>query len=452
MTLHTRLNLVLAGLSATFVAVLLVADVNTARLAIEQEISASNLVATQLLGRLAVAYSPEGNTTTLLRFLDELGRIKRNDLTLLSAAGATLYRSPPSTYKAGRSAPGWFARLLAPDLQPARIELPSGQRLLVAPDASRAILDAWDRILRLLIVAAGMLALLYALASWVVARALAPFPLIAAGLTRIRRGELDYRLPPLPGPEAQTIGAAFNGMAAAVQEKVVAERKALDAEMRLAEQHEFDRVLEQRLDAERRAIAHELHDEFSQSVTAIRSLALAIRARLGERDAGIEESARLIAEEAARLHDAMHGLIPRLAPLTLDTLGLGETLENLRRDWQRRSPSVSIALRYDVRAELGASIALAVYRVVQEGLINALRHAAPARVDIDVGSDGTRIRATVADDGSGLPAEVSRPGCFGLRGLAERVAGLGGQLALTRRAPRGASLQADIPLHAGPPE
>ena len=56
----------------------------------------------------------------------------------------------------------------------------------------------------------------------------------------------------------------------------------------------------------------------------------------------MSEAARLISDEAARLYDAMHGLIPRLAPLSLDTLGLAATLENLVRDWQRRHPAVNI--------------------------------------------------------------------------------------------------------------
>jgi two-component system sensor histidine kinase UhpB len=102
-------------------------------------------------------------------------------------------------------------------------------------------------------------------------------------------------------------------------------------------------------------IAHELHDEFSQSVTAIRSLALAIT-QGGRHDPATMEAARLIAEEAARLYDAMHGLIPRLVPLSLDTLGLAETLESLVRDWQRRTPSVELSLRQELLADPGPSV------------------------------------------------------------------------------------------------
>jgi len=146
-------------------------------------------------------------------------------------------------------------------------------------------------------------------------------------------------------------------------------------------------------------IAHELHDEFGQSVTAIRSLAQAIAAQGGVRDPATGDVARLISDEAARLYDAMHGLIPRLAPLSLDTLA-----------WPRRSrlgsrlaaapSSIALSLHLELSIELGPSIALAVYRVVQEGLINALRHARASRVDIAVRCDARRILATVTTTAS----------------------------------------------------
>jgi two-component system sensor histidine kinase UhpB len=91
-------------------------------------------------------------------------------------------------------------------------------------------------------------------------------------------------------------------------------------------------------------------------------------------------------------------------------------------------------------------VALAIYRVVQEGLINALRHAQPSHVDVNVESDGNAIVITVSDDGTGLPAEWSRPGHFGLRGLADRVEHLGGTFTVGNCPERGVRLTAKIPL------
>ena len=144
----------------------------------------------------------------------------------------------------------------------------------------------------------------------------------------------------------------------------------------------------------------------------------------------------------------MHGLIPRLAPLTLDTLGLAANLESLARDWQRRHPMVALTLRHDLPPDLGSSVTLAIYRVIQEGVINAIRHANPSRVDVEVRGDPQHIIATVTDDGIGLPAEWSKPGHFGLRGLNDRVTQLGGSFHVGNAAGGGTLLTAEIPLAA----
>ena len=444
MRLHTRLNLVVAGLTAVFVAVLIAEEIQSTRSSVREEIEAANQVASQLLGRLAVIYSRTGGTTVVLEFLQQLGHVRANDIILRSPAGEVLYRSPPPVYKAGRAAPAWFQRLLAPQTARHTFPLPGGVQLVIEAQPSRAILDAWDDLRRLLVLAVVMLAVVNGLAFWLVERALAPFPVIAQGLERIQRGELTFRLPPLPGLEAGAIGAAFNRMAQAVEDNVQAERKAHEAETRLEERRELAQLVEQSVEEERRLIAHELHDEFGQSVTAIRSLALAIATQSHE--SGMVDTARLISDEAGRLYDAMHGLIPRLMPVSLDTLGLAETLENLVRDWQRRYPSVELTLRHDLPADLGPSVTLTAYRVVQEGLINALRHAQAARIAIDLNSSVQGMKITVRDDGVGLPAEWSRPGHFGLRGLADRLARLGGTLDVRSHAPSGVLLTAEIPL------
>jgi two-component system, NarL family, sensor histidine kinase UhpB len=448
MRLRTRLNLVVAALSAAFVIVLIAAEVESTRTSVREEIEAANRVAAQLLGRLTAVYSQVGGPDLVLHFLQQLGRVRANEVSLQTASGEILYRSPPAVYKAGREAPAWFAHLLAPQPVTYTIQLRGGVLLLVQSQSSRAVLDAWDDITRLSAIAAGMFIIVNGLAFWSVKRALDPFPVIADGLKRIEEGDLDFRLPPLAGNEAHAIGAAFNRMARAVQDKVLAERKAHDAEARLEERREMASLADQRVEEERRLIAHELHDEFGQSVTAIRSLAQAIATQGGARDPATGEAARVISEEAARLYDAMHGLIPRLTPLSLDTLGLAATLDSLVRDWQRRHPSMALSLRQDLPVDLGPSIGLAIYRVVQEGLINALRHAQASRVDIVLQCDARSITVTVTDDGVGLPADWARPGHFGLRGMADRVRQVGGAFEIGNHDGRGVRLTADIPLGA----
>lgn len=448
MKLRTRLNLVLTGVTAVFVAALVADQIRDTRSSIREEIEAANHVAVQVIGQLAVAYSAEGGEPAVAKLLEQLGHVRANEITLRNAAGELIYRSPPAVYKAGREAPAWFTRLLAPHPARQAYELSGGTQLMIEAQPSRAILDAWDDLTRLVILAAVMLIILASLAFWLVDRALAPFPVIVEGLERLIHGDLSYRLPPLSGAEARAIGSAFNRMAQAVADNVQAEREAREAQARLEERRELSLVVEQSVEEERRLIAHELHDEFGQSVTAIRSLAMAIATQSAE--PGSAAAARLVCEEAARLYDAMHGLIPRLAPLALDTLGLAAALESLVRDWQQRHASPALSLRHQLPSDLGTRVALAAYRVVQEGLVNAVRHAQATRVDIDVSAAAESLTVTVVDDGVGLPSEWPRPGHFGLRGLAERVENLGGTLRVHNVEPHGMCLSAAIPLAARP--
>jgi two-component system sensor histidine kinase UhpB len=446
MKLLTRLNLIVAGLTATFVIVLIFAEIADTRSSVSEEVEAANRVGSQLLGRLASIYSREGGPRLVLEFLQQLGHVRANDVLLRSPAGEVLYRSPPATYKAGREAPRWFVSLLAPRVPKQTFLLPGGVQLVIEANPSRAILDAWDAFRRLFLIGALMLVIVNGLAFWLVKLALAPFPVIVAGLRRVEEGDLAFRLPELAGFEAHSIGAAFNRMAQAVQDKVQAERKAIEAETRLEEGRELARVVEQRIEEERRLIAHELHDEFGQSVTAIRSLAMAIATQ--SPNPATSDTARLISDEAGRLYDAMHGLIPRLVPLSLDTLGLADTLENLVRDWQRRYPAVKLTASHDLSTELGPTVALTIYRIAQEGLINALRHGQPSRVDIELHTNAGDMVLTVTDDGVGLAPDWSRPGHFGLRGLAERVEHLDGTFTVGNHASHGVRLTARIPLVA----
>jgi hypothetical protein len=104
MRLRTRLNLVVAGLSAAFVIVLIAAEVQSTRTSVREEIEAANRVASQLLGRLVAVYSRVGGPDLVLQFLRQLGRVRANEVYLQSPTGEVLYQSPPATYKAGREA------------------------------------------------------------------------------------------------------------------------------------------------------------------------------------------------------------------------------------------------------------------------------------------------------------------------------------------------------------
>jgi two-component system sensor histidine kinase UhpB len=293
------------------------------------------------------------------------------------------------------------------------------------------------------------LVLINVLVFWYVGRTLRPFATILTGLARLERGDYAARLPALPGREAASIGNAINRMAAAVDGQLQARLAAYEAQRSLAESREIARQIEHHTEHERREMARELHDELGQSVTAIRSVANSLVHRLGERDAAGREMAALISSEAARLYEVMHGLIPRLTPLALDSLGLADALADLVGGIRQRPDAPQIDLKLQaLPAELNAELALAAYRVVQEALNNALRHSGAGRIDIVASASDAGLRITVEDNGAGLPYDWQRPGHYGLRGLRERLRGLGGELQIeSLPAPRsGVRVSAQLPL------
>lgn len=456
--LRLKINLIVGALTVGFVAVLMVLQLRGMRESVNEETMAANRVAGQLLNRTAWQYAAQG-MPAMLNFLQNLGRVRSNDITLLDENGAVLYRSPPSPYKAGRDAPGWFADLVLPRHSVQSIQFPGG-RLDVASNATRSVLDAWDAIVPLALGGMILLVLVNALVFWVVGRTVRPFGRIVAALDQLQAGRFEVALPPLPGTEAAAIGSAFNRMVGVLQHHIDTEKRAARAEEQLSDSRELTRWIDHHVEQERRMIARELHDELGQSVTAIRSLALSVAQRVHALDPASEQAAHLIADESSRLYDAMHGLIPRLTPLVLDNFGLADALADLVERTRRSHPELDLALTARIGGvALSAEAALALYRAAQEGITNALRHGQAQRiglvVDAEAPADGRpgRITLRLQDDGIGLAtgpatASVAGAGHHGLRWLAERVQSLQGRFHIGPAEARGTLLQVELPLAA----
>ena len=114
LTLRLKINLIVGVLTLLFVATMLALELRSMRESVREEVVAANRVAAQLLDRTVWRYAAQG-TPALLGFLQGLGRVRSNDISLFGADGKLLYSSPPSPYKAGRDAPDWFERLIAPE-------------------------------------------------------------------------------------------------------------------------------------------------------------------------------------------------------------------------------------------------------------------------------------------------------------------------------------------------
>jgi len=230
-------------------------------------------------------------------------------------------------------------------------------------------------------------------------------------------------------------------------------RRRNEAQARLAESLAEQRRLAQRYlllqEAERKALARELHDELGQYLNAIKIDAVALRdAAPGETTR--QSGATSIIANADHVYRTVGGLVRRLRPVGLDELGLAAALEHIVDGARSRSPDTRFTLSITGNLEhLGEASDLTLYRLVQEGLTNCIKHAAASEVKIELVRDddraGDRITLAVTDDGKGADWTQHHDG-LGLVGMRERVESLGGTLEVTTAPGRGFRFVAAFPV------
>jgi two-component system sensor histidine kinase UhpB len=447
MSLRLQINLIIAVLMSLFIGTVVYQLIQDTRSSVREEIEGSNQVAAQLFTRVSWVYEVSG-LSGMLNFLDELGRVRANDVFLYDPAGALVYSSPPSAYKSGRDAPRWYARLVSPSVQREEIRIGDG-RLVVQANSSRAVLDGWDTLTRLLWIGAIALAVVNAVIFWLTGRVLHPLQTVMKGLQRMEQGDYEARLPILTGKEGRLMSLAFNRTAQAVADSAAAQKVASEARQRLQENRELTQMIQSHIEEERRSIARELHDELGQSITAIKSIGQSILQRPDRHDERVSEAARIIVDTAGHMYDAVHEMIPRLRPFALDSFGLGDALSDLASEWRTRHPAVELRLHIDdPLPELDDAVTTSAYRIVQEALINALRHAAAARILVSVTAEPGELVVRVDDNGIGLSPGWEQPSHYGVRGMRERAAVLGGTFELLAGQDGGTQVVARLPLTA----
>jgi PAS domain S-box-containing protein len=221
MSLRFRINLIITVVIVLFCLVTAKIVLDDMRSSIREEMEAGTKVTQQLLS--AVLYSSQFAPRShdplgvLLPFLHSLGRVRAHEIRLYADDGSLVYTSPPPLYKAGRAAPQWFSRLVSPRLPETELSV-NGGRIKVIPDASRAVLDAWDDMENLIGLALGFLVLVNVVVFWLLGRALRPVTPILRGLSEMERGRLNTRLPEFSLREFDSISHTFNRMAQALEE------------------------------------------------------------------------------------------------------------------------------------------------------------------------------------------------------------------------------------------
>ena len=309
-------------------------------------------------------------------------------------------------------------------------------------DPAMQIGQSWRETSRLLSVMALALAGLCLAVYAALARALRPTHAIHAGLKQLAANDLSARLPHFDLAELSAISDIFNALAQKLQTT-------------LAERNALTRTLIAVQDDERRHLARELHDEFGQSLTAIAAQA-ASAAHTAERECPpLLEECRGISRTTAGLMATLRGALVRLRPPDIEELGLALSLESLVASWngfEKGRTRFDIAIIGEVD-DLPSSVCASLYRIAQEAITNAAKHAQAGRVQLRLeagfGAGLRDIVLSVEDDGKVAGDTLAPRAGMGLLGMQERVASLGGTLHFERPAAGGARLVATIP-NVGP--
>src|SRR5258708_1268161 len=201
---------------------------------------------------------------------------------------------------------------------------------------------------------------------------------------------------------------------------------------------------------EQRRLARELHDEVGQLLTGLRLLLKP------NRDLPAEAiDARL--EQARAIVDDLLGRVRRISfdlrPADLDQLGLLPALLALFERYTAQT-AVRVNLKHQgVDRCFPPEVDTGVYRIVQEALTNAARHAGVAAVTVRVWTDSDKLNLQIEDGGRGFDPEVAlkAPQSSGLIGMQERALLLGGQLTIESSPESGTTISAELPLEAGNP-
>jgi signal transduction histidine kinase len=311
---------------------------------------------------------------------------------------------------------------------------------VVALDRQSVIAQAWRDTSGPLAVMAVMLLGLCLTVYAAIARALRPTRVIVAGLERLAAQDLGARMPAFDLAELSRIGEVFNQLAGSLEETV-------------AQRNELTRRLIEVQDEERRHLARELHDEFGQCLAAMAAMAASAAQTAQEECPALLAECRSMESIAARMMEALRGTLVRLRPPDIDELGLAQSVEGLVAGWNRSGRS---GTRYEVELcgrfnALPPGFAVNIYRIAQEALTNAAKHAEATHVRLRLARLGAADRADseieliVEDNGSAGDADIGGKVGMGLLGMKERIAALGGRLSFEAAQPCGLVLRAVIP-------
>lgn len=406
-----------------------------ARQAVTKEVDASIHLALQFI-TLGIADNPVFQVQDLSRFRT-LRQTRHLSIELQTSDGQLIQfagdnqPSDPETMP-----PNWFIRFVQSDYPTVehQIKTRDGQllTLIIKAQPLDEITEVWEESVAFFVSISLLTALTFLAVNLVLNKSFKSIGMIVDALRVIETGQYRQQLPTFSTAEFDHIAKAINHMTVEL-EKSQQENRAL-TQHSLAIQEE-----------ERQRLSQELHDEFGQSLTAIKVMAVTA----AHQNADTGKISASITEICDHLIAVVRSMMQQLHPLVLTELGLKATLEEMVNHWSERNPDLNLAIRCSDEVDaLDKAVIIQVFRVIQECLTNVVRHAKAHRVTIDLkmtDKPQDTLLLKVQDDGQGCDLSVTNRG-FGLRGIKERIKSLNGEISLQSKPSEGMTVTARIPL------
>ncbi len=242
--------------------------------------------------------------------------------------------------------------------------------------------------------------------------------------------------------------AAQDSLNRQLLDQLATQVQALDS-ANLALQDAQRRLLTER-EEERKHLARELHDQLIQDLLSLNYELEEIAEQAGDAPTLVEDVGE-IRHSIRQLVDDLRRICGNLRPPTIDSLGIGAALQSHLREWSERT-GIEAKLVFDESyGRLPEAIELSIFRIVQEGLNNVWKHANASEVVVSLQHTSPRmLLVAIADNGDGLAggfdlASLGRSGHYGLLGVSERVALMGGRLSFQNQRGGGLLLRVEIP-------
>lgn len=195
---------------------------------------------------------------------------------------------------------------------------------------------------------------------------------------------------------------------------------------------------------ERVVIARELHDDLGQALTAVRIDLGILKQGVGDNDqkSKIDEISELVRETIY----TVQRITSELRPQIIDDLGLEAAIEWYSNEFSQRN-KLQIVRRVETGIQLSPSAALVIFRIMQESLTNVSRYAKASKVEIELKVNGKNLEFSVSDNGVGISETgINSRKSFGIIGMKERAASLGGTFQISGASERGTTVRISFPL------